>query len=124
MIVRGWDSDGMGCGYNETTKDYPALYWAELPDQQVINNVLAGNFSSVLTILNKGVCVKECPGVDKSVPVDCHPTSYMMKNTKYYSGCNYYPGGVSSGYTFRYATTQVGGFCMPAIDQLANSTAA
>ena len=39
MIVRGWDSDGMGCGYNETTKDYPALYWSELPTQSVIADV-------------------------------------------------------------------------------------
>lgn len=39
MIVRGWDSDGMGCGYNETTKDYPVLYWSELPTQSVIADV-------------------------------------------------------------------------------------
>lgn len=27
LIVIGWDFDGNGCGYSETTKDFPYLYW-------------------------------------------------------------------------------------------------
>ena len=30
-LLIGWDSDLNGCGYNETTKDYPFLYWPEPP---------------------------------------------------------------------------------------------
>ena len=27
LLAVGWDNEQNGCGYNETTKDYPFLYW-------------------------------------------------------------------------------------------------
>jgi len=27
LLLTTWDADGNGCGYNETTKDYPYLYY-------------------------------------------------------------------------------------------------
>jgi len=27
LLATGWDADGNGCGFNETTKDYPLLYY-------------------------------------------------------------------------------------------------
>jgi hypothetical protein len=114
LVMTSWDYDRMGCGLNETTKDYPALYWPELPGQSTLDEVKAGNFTSTLKLLKSGVCVKECPVSDKSVPIDCHPTTWMnTTNAKKYNGCDYYPAGVSTGVTFRYATKQLGGFCLP-----------
>ena len=31
-ITIGWDGDQNGCGYNETTKDYPFLYFPSAPE--------------------------------------------------------------------------------------------
>jgi hypothetical protein len=35
----------MGCGLNETTKDYPYLYWYEIPGTGIIDEFKSGNFT-------------------------------------------------------------------------------
>jgi len=32
ILFLGWDSDQRGCGYSNSTKDYPYLYWPQAPD--------------------------------------------------------------------------------------------
>ena len=61
MNVQSWDNHRMGCGLNETTSEYPALYWPEMPGQSALDSIKVGNFSGVMSVLNRGVCVKECP---------------------------------------------------------------
>lgn len=58
LIVTGWDADRMGCGLNETTKDYPALYWPEIPSLSALNKTLAGDPTAIFDTLKHGVCVK------------------------------------------------------------------
>jgi hypothetical protein len=42
LIVIGWDFDGNGCGYSETTKDFPYLYWPA-PDISDLEGIDAQN---------------------------------------------------------------------------------
>lgn len=103
LAKTSWDYDKMGCGVNTTTKDYPVLYWPEIPGSSAVSEVSAGNFSSVVKLLKSGVCVKECPTGNSTI--DCSPTTWMTSIHKnYYSGCKYYPAGVSTGVTFQYPT--------------------
>jgi hypothetical protein len=82
----------LGCGLNDTVKDYPALYWPQLPDLTILEDLKMGKFNSTLELLKTGVCVKECPGQNKSEPIDCMPTTFMnTTNAKRYKGCDYYP---------------------------------
>jgi hypothetical protein len=73
LIVQGWDSDGLGCGLNTTTKDYPVLYWPEVPGIGSLNSTLSGNYSAIFQTLNHGVCVKECPTKDSKI--ECRVTA-------------------------------------------------
>jgi hypothetical protein len=36
-LIIGWDSEGSGCGYSEKTKDYPYLYWPQMPNQALVD---------------------------------------------------------------------------------------
>ena len=40
LLILGWDSDKQGCGYTEAVKDYPYLYWPEMPNPGVIKKAL------------------------------------------------------------------------------------
>jgi hypothetical protein len=122
LIATGWDYDQRGCGHNQN-KDYPSLYWPEIPSTSIVSDVKAGYFTSIFKLLKKGVCVKTCPGEDASVELECFPTSWMTGQAKNnYKGCSFYPAGVSTGLTFRYATKQVGGFCLPDITKALSNT--
>jgi hypothetical protein len=57
ILLIGWDSDSNGCGYSNTTKDYPYLYWPQSPSTDMVAQINAGNFSDVISILSNGVCV-------------------------------------------------------------------
>lgn len=116
VLTIGWDSDGNGCGWNETTKDYPYLYFPKAPDSTTLTQLKGGKFEDAMKIFNEGVCVKECPKEDGEVL--CKQTS-IMKNNKFYNGCvfqvtkNYLESGGASGapsstnlaVDFRYETT-------------------
>ena len=119
MIVQSWDNDRMGCGLNETTLEYPALYWPEMPGQGALESIKVGNFSGIWSVLNKGVCVKECPGANSTVPIDCKPTSYMISQSKSYVGCQYYFDGTTTKLLpLRYPTKKIGGFCLPDVTKI------
>jgi hypothetical protein len=77
MILIGWDSDQNGCGLSPDTIDYPMLYWPQRPPTDVIADLQKGDYSTALTILNYGVCVKTCPTGDTSTPVECKTTTFM-----------------------------------------------
>ena len=98
QLLIGWDSDGNGCGYSQTTKDYPYLYWPEAP------SAAAG-----AGILKNGVCVKKCPETSED-PVECSPTKYMIESSSF-DGCVFKK---ADGKSFRYASTSfIGHFCVP-----------
>lgn len=92
QLVIGWDKDGNGCGYTNVTQDYPYLYWPELPDKVIVDQIQSGNYTQALQLLNFGTCVKKCP-VETTDPVECYKTSNMNMNSKY-ANCQWYPGGV------------------------------
>jgi hypothetical protein len=80
-----------------------------------------GKFNSTLKLLTSGVCVKQCPGEDDDI--ECVPTSFMnTTNANKYKDCRYYPKGVSSGDPYKYATKQIGGFCLPDGEKALNTT--
>lgn len=63
LLLTTWDYDGNGCGYNETTLEYPYLYYPTIDIQGA-----AAKGASVETakeILRYGVCVQECPTGDQ-----------------------------------------------------------
>lgn len=110
-LLIGWDSDANGCGFSEATKDYPFLYWPEMPDEALVGQIEAGNYSEALNLLNYGVCVKKCPGSTDD-PVKCKSTSYMSDSAKY-ADCQYYPYGLSFP-PFRYESeSTLDHFCLP-----------
>ena len=37
LLITTWDADENGCGYNETTKDYPFLYFPVIDPKQLAN---------------------------------------------------------------------------------------
>jgi hypothetical protein len=145
LIVTGWDSDGMGCGLNKTTENYPALYWPKLPE--LPTNISAVSSSVNLTSINataitaafmkafnNGVCVKECPKPSMT-KIECKPTTAMLaEEGKSFKDCVWYPFGVDPAgvgavvgssdvptVAFRYPTVQVGGFCMPDLSNVTNA---
>lgn len=74
-LVIGWDSDQNGCQYSAKTIDYPYLYWPEMPDKVMIQQIEDGNYKDALKLLNFGTCVKECPA-KTSDQVNCFETTY------------------------------------------------
>lgn len=90
LLFIGWDSDGNGCGYSESTKEYEYLYWPEPPSPDLKEAVLTLDISKAVAMLNYGTCVKECPKADSNTIVDCKITSHIARNTPTnYSGCEY-----------------------------------
>ena len=67
LLLTGWDADGNGCGYNETTKDYPYLYWPA-PNLKGVN-MSSKNPSDYMQIFKYSTCVKSCPSGDASTQV-------------------------------------------------------
>lgn len=65
-LITGWDYDQMGCGVkgNVTTKDYPYLYWYEIPGSNILDDIKGNNLEEMKKILNRGTCVKNCPKND------------------------------------------------------------
>lgn len=61
LLMIGWDSDGNGCGYTDTTIDFPLLYWPKYPDSDLLGKL---NTADMKLFLNEGVCVKFCPTQD------------------------------------------------------------
>lgn len=74
LIVQGWDGDGLACGLNTTVKDYPVLYWPEVPGIGSLNSTLSGNYTAIFSTLNRGICVKECPKKDSVI--QCRQTAW------------------------------------------------
>ena len=135
-ITIGWDGDQNGCGYNETTKEYPFLYFPSAPEDLSILDNLEGESNydkakrvqkEMMKLLSVGVCVKDCP--DKEGPVECMATNKMSENERCNSAdCTCQIVGSQEGETlaFRYNTYKVApfmknGFCVPAPDKDADS---
>lgn len=70
QLLIGWDSDQNGCGFSTATKDYPYLYWPQMPDENMIKQIEDGDYAEVTKLLNYGTCVKTCP-VSSDDPVEC-----------------------------------------------------
>lgn len=87
-LLIGWDSDRNGCGYSESVKDYPYLYWPEEPAAGIKDAIESLSVDKAISLLNGGVCVKECPSSDKTTIVDCKPTSSMLANPKFSTETN------------------------------------
>jgi len=126
LLLTTWDYDGNGCGYNETTKDYPYLYFPALDTsgaQSAVSSAQSGNAGGVSTgimeTLKYSTCVKECPLA--TGPVNCYKPTFMSNNAAKYLDCVYYYGGTSvTSSAFRYETAVVmGKFCVPAGEHLA-----
>jgi len=76
LLLTTWDADGNGCGYNETTKDYPYLYYPIVDPKSLSNaDPSADPAGAVSQVLAFGVCVKKCPDISETV--DCVPATYM-----------------------------------------------
>mmetsp|Transcript_27452 Transcript_27452/g.20609 ORF Transcript_27452/g.20609 Transcript_27452/m.20609 type:complete len:324 (-) Transcript_27452:420-1391(-) len=117
LLLTTWDYDANGCGYNESTLDYPYLYFPG-PD---ISNIS----DDPLSAFKYSVCVKECPSGNENKTVLCKEPSFFDASAKF-ENCTYYPAAyeVYDGYTyygdpFRYGTTLViGKYCIPDTDAL------
>lgn len=62
LLLTTWDYDGYGCGYNESTKLYPYLYYPVVDVQAVSPS--AAPADAARQILSFGTCVQECPTSD------------------------------------------------------------
>lgn len=86
-----WDADGFGCGYNETHKEYPYLYFPilNISDAEKFGEVksVSDLKESTAQLLRFGTCVKKCPGEDG--PVDCLQPKYMIGNKNFRKKCIY-----------------------------------
>jgi len=113
QLLIGWDSDQNGCGYSTATKDYPYLYWPQIPGDEQLKQISEGDTSQVASLLNYGVCVKECP--KSTGAVDCKPTQHIVDSTpQFYKDCEYYPDEVGGLVAFRYDTKEfLGHYCLP-----------
>ena len=125
LLLTMWDSDGNGCGYNATTKDYPLLYFpapsmsglkslgkvaasgasaassAANGNTNTTSNVSSGAIASAVgEVLKYAVCVKTCPTKDNTTTVSCKPPSFFAKDasssTPKWKNCQYYPMGYST----------------------------
>jgi len=115
ILLLGWDSDQNGCGYSDSTIDYPYLYWPKSPDKSLVSDVEKGDTDEIFKLLEFGVCVKECPATDED-KIECKPTKYMKEadQLEYYEDCEHYPLKVVSGVPFRFPSKSFAGhFCIP-----------
>lgn len=142
LLLVSWDSDQNGCGFNETTKDYPYLYWPEPPSADIKDAITSFDVSAALSMLNYGTCVKACPRADDT-PIECSLTEYMLGeqgNDGKFDGCtfkitlSYFADfgftddmiadymrkfdSVSGGlyWPYRYDTKPLYGFCIPDVE--------
>jgi len=141
LLTIGWDSDGYGCGWNETTINYPYLYWPQAPTTQMLTDLKEGKTDNLVNLFSSGTCVKECPA-DESKPIVCRLTTQQLADENYRDDgvqqCAYMlnaqwfeENGIdldkyrallgddavdAQKYPFRYPTTAVGGFCAPKIE--------
>jgi hypothetical protein len=111
-LITPFDSNGNGCGLNETTKEYPLLYFPSIDFKAA--QQASPSVKSVADILKYATCVKKCPSADVSTPVECKPPTFMTSQSNYYKDCVYYIGGVNQNKPLRYNTVAFGGrFCVP-----------
>jgi hypothetical protein len=83
LLLTTWDADGNGCGYNETTLDYPYLYYPIVDPKSLAKaDPSADPAGAVSQVLAFGVCVKKCPDISESV--DCVPATYMTNQAANY----------------------------------------
>lgn len=75
QLLIGWDSNQNGCGFSDSTKDYPYLYWPEPPTSALKKAIEDMDVDAAIAMLNNGVCVKSCPTADKDVPIECKVTT-------------------------------------------------
>ena len=139
-LLIGWDSDQNGCGYSDKTTDYEYLYWPESPGAKLVEAIKNFDVNGAIELLNKGVCVKECPTAAKDSKVDCYITTdisadpqfgvvgdndqrcvqqidaayfttYSVDITKYAE--NWPINSATGKYPYRYDTRKLYGFCVP-----------
>lgn len=125
LLITPFDPDGYGCGLNETTKDYPLLYFPLIDFKEAAK--ADPSIDSIAKVLKYATCVKSCPSADKSTPVLCRQPSFMTKAPNNWKDCVYYVGGTDKGSAaaFRYQTTAFAGrFCIPNIDAKSAADAA
>ena len=121
LLLTTYDADGNGCGMNETTKEYPYLYFP------IIDLEAAKSFqptaADLSAVLGFATCVKSCPDAATSQPVVCSAPKFMTDNTKQFKNCEYYIGETEFGQPFRYETTLFASkFCVPSSEALKNGT--
>jgi len=56
-LVVSWDEAGNACGWAPGFEAYPYLYWPEIPGEDVMRDVQAGDFESLYAMLGQGICV-------------------------------------------------------------------
>ena len=71
-LLYAYDEDGKACGHSDGYEDYPYLYF-----YSVVSNVKSLNTDSIIN----GVCVKECPKVNRNTGagpfhLSCHPSKH------------------------------------------------
>ena len=72
-----------GCGLNETTKDFPLLYFPA-PD---VSSISSGEYDA----FTYSTCVKSCPTNDTKTPVECHEPTFFITQGDKFKDCQYYP---------------------------------
>ena len=104
QFVFNLKSIGNGCGLNETTKDFPLLYFPA-PDVSAISS---GEYDA----FTYSTCVKSCPSNDTSTPVECKEPAFFVTESENFKNCQYYPyattflGVTDYGDPFRYNTVE------------------
>jgi len=104
LLLTAWDSDGNGCGYNETTKDFPYLYWPA-PNYNI--NTSSTNPGDYMAVFKFSMCVKSCPTADTASPVQCkQPKKFDLDAPGKFKNCTYYPvaNTLTNGPAFRYGS--------------------
>ena len=94
LLLTTFDADGLGCGWNETTKDYPYVYWP-IVDLEAAQS-LDPEFTDIMNILGRSTCVKECPTAELADPVQCVEPDFMTspEGREYYLDCMFYVNSV------------------------------
>jgi hypothetical protein len=89
----------------------PYLYW---PAPNLDINTSSTNPGDYIAVFKYSACVKECPSGDNKTVVQCiQPKAFTAESNKF-KGCEYYPGGTSVNFKFRYSTQLViGKYCLP-----------
>ena len=123
LLLTTWDADSNGCGYNETTKDYPFLYFPALDINAVKgqegNTDRGFSANSISDLFQYSTCVKSCPKAEGAV--ECSITKFMKTTEKdYYKDCVFHLWKIDDGgEPFRYETSPLmGKFCVPSSEEL------